>query len=47
MRAGLIVNAANDSTIRMAPPLNIGDAEVDEFADKFSRALDAVASPRR
>jgi acetylornithine aminotransferase len=46
MRAGLIVNAANDSTIRMAPPLNIGDAEVDEFADKFSRALDAVASSR-
>ncbi|MFE6257473.1 acetylornithine transaminase [Agromyces sp. NPDC057865] len=44
MRAGLIVNAANDSTIRMAPPLNIGDAEVDEFADKFSLALDAVAS---
>ncbi|TYL52208.1 acetylornithine transaminase [Agromyces mariniharenae] len=47
MRAGLIVNAANDSTIRMAPPLIIGDAEVDEFADKFSRALDAVASTRR
>ena len=47
MRAGLIVNAANDSTIRMAPPLIIGDAEVDEFADKFSRALAAVASTRR
>jgi acetylornithine aminotransferase len=47
MRVGLIVNAANDSTIRMAPPLNIGDADVDEFADKFSRALDAVASARR
>lgn len=46
MRAGLIVNAANDSTIRMAPPLIIGDAEVDEFADKFSRALDAAASTR-
>ena len=46
MRAGLIVNAANDSTIRMAPPLIIGDAEVDEFADKFSRALDAAASAR-
>jgi acetylornithine aminotransferase len=46
MRVGLIVNAANDSTIRMAPPLNIGDADVDEFADKFSRALDAVASAR-
>lgn len=47
MRAGLIVNAANDSTIRMAPPLIIGDAEIDEFADKISRALDAVASTHR
>ena len=47
LRAGLIVNAANDSTIRMAPPLIIGDPEVDEFADKFARALDAVASSRR
>ena len=47
MRAGLIVNAANDSTIRMAPPLIIGDAEIDEFADKISRALDAVASAHR
>ena len=44
MRAGLIVNAANDSTIRMAPPLIIGDAEIDEFADRFGRALDAVAA---
>ena len=44
MRAGLIVNAANDSTIRMAPPLIIDDADIDEFADRFSRALDAVAA---
>lgn len=44
MRAGLIVNAANDSTIRMAPPLIIDDAEVDEFAERFTRALDAVAA---
>jgi acetylornithine/N-succinyldiaminopimelate aminotransferase len=41
---GLIVNAANDSTIRMAPPLIIGDAEVDEFEDRFGRALAAVAA---
>ena len=39
---GLIVNAANDRTIRLAPPLVIGDVEVDEFADLFSRALGAV-----
>ncbi|MFF2496353.1 acetylornithine transaminase [Agromyces sp. NPDC058064] len=44
MDEGLIVNAANDATIRMAPPLIIGDAEIDEFVERFSRALDAVAS---
>lgn len=44
MDDGLIVNAANDATIRMAPPLIIGDAEIDEFVERFSRALDAVAS---
>jgi acetylornithine aminotransferase len=47
MRAGLIVNAANDSTIRIAPPLIIDDADIDEFADRFSRALDAVAATHR
>ncbi|GGI48733.1 acetylornithine aminotransferase [Agromyces flavus] len=41
--AGLIVNAANDATIRIAPPLNVGDAELDEFEARFSRALGAVA----
>ncbi len=39
---GLIVNAANDSTIRIAPPLTIGDVEIDEFQDKFGRALHTV-----
>ena len=39
---GLIVNAANDLTIRLAPPLVIGDVEVDEFADLFGRALATV-----
>ncbi|MFD6055103.1 acetylornithine transaminase [Agromyces sp. NPDC060279] len=43
MREGLIVNAANDHTIRIAPPLTIGDAELDEFEARFGRALDAVA----
>ena len=41
---GLIVNAANDATIRIAPPLTIGDAELDEFEARFSRALDTVAA---
>ena len=44
MREGLIVNAANDSSIRIAPPLIIGDAEVDEFAARFERALATVAA---
>lgn len=44
MRGGLIVNAANDSTIRIAPPLIIDDADVDLFAERFARALDAVAA---
>lgn len=39
MRHGLIVNAANDTTIRIAPPLIIGDAEIDEFETRFTRAL--------
>ncbi len=42
MREGLIINAANDSSIRLAPPLIIGDAEIDEFIDRFSRALAAL-----
>ena len=44
MREGLIVNAANDSSIRIAPPLIIGDAEVDEFGARFDRALRAVTA---
>lgn len=39
---GLIINAANDSTIRIAPALTIGDVEIDEFIELFSRALRTV-----
>ncbi|MDU0344121.1 acetylornithine transaminase [Microbacterium sp. KSW2-29] len=39
---GLVVNAANDDTIRIAPPLTIGDAEVAEFLDLFAAALATV-----
>lgn len=42
---GLIVNAPNESTIRLAPPLIIGDDEIAEFIDTFSAVLAAVASP--
>ena len=39
---GLIINAPNDSTIRIAPPLIIGDAELEEFRQKFIIALQAL-----
>lgn len=39
---GLIINAPNDDTIRLAPPLTIGDVEIDEFIDLFGRALATV-----
>jgi acetylornithine/N-succinyldiaminopimelate aminotransferase len=40
---GLIVNAANDTSIRIAPPLIVGDAEITEFARIFTEALETVA----
>ncbi|WP_285137874.1 acetylornithine transaminase [Microbacterium sp. lyk4-40-TSB-66] len=40
---GLIVNAANDDTIRIAPPLTISDAEVTEFLELFGAALTTVS----
>ncbi len=40
---GLIVNAASDTSIRLAPPLIVGDAEIAEFTEKLTRALEAVA----
>lgn len=45
LEAGLIVNAANDATIRLAPPLTIGDAELDEFERRFRRALELADRP--
>lgn len=39
---GLIVNAANEETVRLAPALTIGDVEVDEFLALFARALHTV-----
>ncbi|MBC7402436.1 MAG: aminotransferase class III-fold pyridoxal phosphate-dependent enzyme, partial [Microbacteriaceae bacterium] len=41
---GLIINAPNDASIRIAPPLIIGDAEFEEFRDKFTRALQTITS---
>ena len=42
MAAGLIVNAPNDDSIRLAPPLIVGDAEITEFIQKFTTALKAA-----
>ncbi|WP_341974252.1 acetylornithine transaminase [Microbacterium sp. LTA6] len=36
---GLIINAANPETVRIAPALNIGDAEIAEFRELFAAAL--------
>ncbi|NYE20733.1 acetylornithine transaminase [Microbacterium immunditiarum] len=41
---GLIVNPVNDETIRIAPPLTIGDEEIREFAELFAAALATVES---
>ena len=44
LAAGLIVNAANESSIRMAPPLIVGDAELADFEERFRAALAVVTS---
>ncbi len=41
---GLIVNAANPETVRIAPALTIGDAELAEFRELFTDALADVAA---
>jgi len=43
LQLGLIVNAANDSTLRIAPPLIIGDTEITEFVSLLTQALEAHA----
>jgi acetylornithine aminotransferase len=40
--AGLIINAANESSIRLAPPLIVGDGELEEFERRFGQALAAL-----
>jgi len=39
---GLIVNAAADDRIRLAPPLIVDDSHVDEFLDLFRSALERL-----
>ena len=45
LELGLIINAPNDSSIRLAPPLIVGDAELAEFRELFTQAL-AAATPQ-
>jgi acetylornithine/N-succinyldiaminopimelate aminotransferase len=40
---GLIVNAASETSIRIAPPLIVNDDQIAEFASIFTEALEAVA----
>ncbi|HET8897046.1 MAG TPA: acetylornithine transaminase [Protaetiibacter sp.] len=40
LELGLIINAANENRIRLAPPLTIGDEELHEFTRIFTEALD-------
>jgi acetylornithine/N-succinyldiaminopimelate aminotransferase len=40
---GLIVNAASEDSIRIAPPLIVSDAQIDDFTELFTKALEAVA----
>jgi len=41
LELGLIINAPNDESIRLAPPLIIGDDEIAEFISIFTKALEA------
>jgi len=41
----LLTVAAGDNTIRIIPPLVIGDAEIDEFLDKLSAAAATFKVP--
>ena len=47
MAEGLIINAPNDSSIRIAPPLIVGDVEIALFGELFARALATVAATPR
>lgn len=44
LERGLIINAASGTTVRLAPPLIIGDAEIERFLTLFSASLEAAAS---
>ncbi|MFI1964778.1 acetylornithine transaminase [Streptomyces pathocidini] len=45
--AGLLVNAVAPDVVRLAPPLIVGDGEVDAFLRAFPAVLDAADGDRR
>ncbi|MFJ3385750.1 MULTISPECIES: acetylornithine transaminase [unclassified Curtobacterium] len=42
LERGLIVNAPNESSLRIAPPLIVSDAEIDEFLSILATSMTAV-----
>ena len=40
---GLLVNAPNDSVIRIAPPLNVSKSEIATFIKIFEKSLDELS----
>ncbi len=44
LERGLIINAPNESSLRIAPPLIVSDAEIDEFVSILGQSLAAVAA---
>jgi acetylornithine aminotransferase len=47
LERGLIVNAPNESSLRIAPPLIVSDAEIDEFLSILGQSMAAVESAHR
>ena len=43
LERGLIINAPNESSIRLAPPLIVGEDEIAEFTTIFTASLEAIA----
>jgi acetylornithine/N-succinyldiaminopimelate aminotransferase len=43
LRRGLIINAPNESSLRIAPPLIVSDAEIDTFLSILGQSMAAVA----
>ena len=43
LEAGLVVNAVTPTALRLAPPLLVSDAEIDEAVGILARVLDEVA----